>query len=474
MKRIAKAVTISLLVSGLITGFFTNASAVVTDNNSEYTIIQLTDDDVRDTTLSFHNEFITWMKWDGSDYEIILYNTLKEEMLPITDNDLDDRLSKVHNGLVTWLQHDGNDYEIMLYDYDTGITTQVTDNDYLDNHPWISDGYITWYTTGANVFLYDYSTDTTIQISEWGASGVYPKTADGQVTWFTPYGSIDKEIFFYDYETDTLTQVSDNDYDDRNPLIDNGYVLWIGYDGNDYELHLYDSATQITTQLTDNSKSEWEYWINNELVQYRAWDGNDYEIYLYDISLKTTIQITDNSVDDSDSFMNEGYVVWRNSSGMFIYDYYSGVTKQITDTYYNVEGRLQNSKTTLAWISGQEVFLAKPSLITAIIDFDPNTLNLKSEGEFVTVYIELPVDSDYSVYDIDLGSIYLNGEIRAEDHPFEVEDYDGDGILDLKVKFNLAAVQGILEIGEVEILIAGMMVDGIKFEGTDIIWVINP
>ncbi len=41
-----------------------------------------------------------------------------------------------------------------------------------------------------------------------------------------------------------------------------------------------------------------------------------------------------------------------------------------------------------------------------VVDFDPDTLNLQSEGKFVTVYIELPEDIDAS--EIDLFSLELN------------------------------------------------------------------
>jgi len=85
------------------------------------------------------------------------------------------------------------------------------------------------------------------------------------------------------------------------------------------------------------------------------------------------------------------------------------------------------------------------------IDFHPETLNLKSKGQWVTCYIELPDGHD--VEDIDIGtiaitSIAMNGEeanviedIPAEAHPTEVGDYDGDGIPDLMVKFDRGSVQ---------------------------------
>jgi len=68
----------------------------------------------------------------------------------------------------------------------------------------------------------------------------------------------------------------------------------------------------------------------------------------------------------------------------------------------------------------------------------------------------------------------LNDLVRAEDNPIGIEDYDNDGIADLMVKFNMSAVQEILEEGdEVVITITGEFTDRIPFGGTDTIQVIH-
>lgn len=112
-----------------------------------------------------------------------------------------------------------------------------------------------------------------------------------------------------------------------------------------------------------------------------------------------------------------------------------------------------------------------PAAVVATVDFDPDTLNLRSKGRFVTVYIELP--PGYDVSQIDVSSIMLNGTVPALVKPTQVGDCDGDGVPDLMVKFDRAAVQGILTIGDqVNIAISGK-VAGIDFEGSDIIRVID-
>lgn len=112
-----------------------------------------------------------------------------------------------------------------------------------------------------------------------------------------------------------------------------------------------------------------------------------------------------------------------------------------------------------------------PPTFYATMDFDPDTLNLRSRGEFVTVYIEPP--EGYDISQIDAASIKLNGIVPALAKPTEVDDYDSDGIADLMVKFDRTSVQDILTVGkQVEVAITGA-VAAICFECSDSIRVID-
>jgi sulfatase modifying factor 1 len=121
---------------------------------------------------------------------------------------------------------------------------------------------------------------------------------------------------------------------------------------------------------------------------------------------------------------------------------------------------------------GLRVVCAFELAIKARIDIDPNVLDLGSEGKWITCYIELP--QGYNVGNIVVSTIKLNNSIPAEPKPATIGDYDKDGIADLMVKFNRTAVQGILQLGEVKIIVSGQLADGTLFEGSDTIRVINP
>jgi len=114
--------------------------------------------------------------------------------------------------------------------------------------------------------------------------------------------------------------------------------------------------------------------------------------------------------------------------------------------------------------------------VVATIDFDPDALNLKSNGEWVTVYIELPPGFD--VAGIDASTVLLNGVVPAvtdrrygwvKNPKSYLMDHDSDGILERMVKFKRADVKGILSVGK-QVLIEIMgLVNGIPFVGWDTI-----
>jgi hypothetical protein len=104
-------------------------------------------------------------------------------------------------------------------------------------------------------------------------------------------------------------------------------------------------------------------------------------------------------------------------------------------------------------------------------DFEPDTLNLQSQGQFVTVYIELPEGS--AVSQIDVSSLTLNTSVPASSTPVEIGDYDGDGITDLMVKFARQQVAEVLEVGEQEVCLTGRLSDGTALAGIDTIRVLD-
>lgn len=126
-------------------------------------------------------------------------------------------------------------------------------------------------------------------------------------------------------------------------------------------------------------------------------------------------------------------------------------------------------------------YATKKRGIEAEIDIDPDTLNLKSRGNWITCYIELP--AGYDPRNINASTVLLNGVLMPEldlkygfvrSEKSYIVDHDEDGILERMVKFDRAEVEKILTPSdEVVLTITGSLYDGRGFEGTDTISVID-
>ncbi|MFX0167017.1 MAG: hypothetical protein ACFFAG_13300 [Promethearchaeota archaeon] len=109
----------------------------------------------------------------------------------------------------------------------------------------------------------------------------------------------------------------------------------------------------------------------------------------------------------------------------------------------------------------------KPKKIIATIDIDPDKLNLKSKGKWITAYIELPIE--FELIDIELDGILLNELLSPKETTHKIGDNDNDNIPDLMLKFDRSIVQSIVEVEGsqfCEITIEGQLVNGRSFKGS--------
>ena len=122
--------------------------------------------------------------------------------------------------------------------------------------------------------------------------------------------------------------------------------------------------------------------------------------------------------------------------------------------------------------------------LTATVDINPDTLNLKSKGKWITCYVELPEGHD--VNDINVTTVMLSDAIPAEMHPVDIGDHDSDGIPDLMVKFGRAEVVSYIlanvnmtklveeRFMTITLTVTGYLNDGTPFQGSDTIRIIMP
>ncbi len=118
--------------------------------------------------------------------------------------------------------------------------------------------------------------------------------------------------------------------------------------------------------------------------------------------------------------------------------------------------------------------VAGPATVPAVIDLDPDTLNLDSNGKWITCYIELEEGFDVDVNDIEGATVklddipaYVDGEgwATSAGNAGNIMDYDGDEVLERMVKFDRSAVQAVVQPPEAAVTVTGELTDGRPFEG---------
>lgn len=127
--------------------------------------------------------------------------------------------------------------------------------------------------------------------------------------------------------------------------------------------------------------------------------------------------------------------------------------------------------------------LIRPAVVKATLDINPDTLNLKSQGQWITAYIQIP--EGFNPEYIDATTVLLNETIQPVldpkygfvTNPIEyLVDHNEDGMLERMVKFDRAMVESFIydqgvTYDEVSLTITGELFDGTPFEGTDVIFV---
>lgn len=133
----------------------------------------------------------------------------------------------------------------------------------------------------------------------------------------------------------------------------------------------------------------------------------------------------------------------------------------------DASGRVQSE---YVWLNGRLLAAVQNDIqVEADVEIKPETLNLASQGRWITAFIELP--EDYHAADIDPDSVVLNGVVPAEKS--RIGDHDRNGVFDLMVKFDRRHTASLLEPGDAVEITGTGIVEGLRLAGVDAIQVIR-
>ena len=331
---------------------------------NEYTITQITDNNINDIEVQVSEGNIVWSANDGNDTEIFFYNG--SEISQLTNNEVFDQTALISGSNLVWVRTETDPFssglisesEIIFYDgtnsssianvegvtipaisgnnvawgegsffggriffYDGTSTSEISDSGVFIpiNSSSISGDNLVW-TSGLDqgydaVFFYDGVTTTQINDNDLANVNLLPSVSGNNIAWTSAEeattGNETGEIFFYD-GTDTI-QLTDDDEQKAVIGVAGNNVIWSSGDGLiSANLFIYNGTETI--QLTSDETEIFDgASISGNNVVWAESDGNDLEIFLYDGN--TTTQITDNDLDDSLPDIDGDNIVWQANDG---------------------------------------------------------------------------------------------------------------------------------------------------------------
>lgn len=119
--------------------------------------------------------------------------------------------------------------------------------------------------------------------------------------------------------------------------------------------------------------------------------------------------------------------------------------------------------------SASRTFQARIWHIDATVDIDPDTLNLDSQGQWITVYAYIETEYDGV---IDVGTVKLDDAVQAEwgeiqdDGRFMVK-FDREAVIDYLIEM------GCMDGDYVTLTVSGSFTNGVQFSGCDTISIVN-
>ena len=400
---------------------------------------------------SSDNVYVTGLSYDfdtGDDYCTVAYDSLGNELwiarydgtggshdhvrAATTDSIGNIYVTGESRGNGTWedcttVAYDSNGNELWVARYDG----PVSGYDYGTDIAVDSDGYI--YVTGYSEGVANYDTIT------------------------LKYDSMGNELWVAKYN-------SPGDFSDK------AFAMALDPSGN-----VYITGQSVGINITDCDYISVAYDSDgNELWVARYDAPSNYIDYAYDIAIDSSgnICVAGGSYTNGTQMDYATIAYDRNGNELWAIKY-NGPSDRYDVAYFIATDPFGNVYVT-GWSWGEggngydyaTIKYSQSSVSMASIDIDPDTLNLKSKGRWITAYITLP--DDYDVNDIDISTILLEDTI-----PAEWGDVQGDVLM---VKFDRSEVEDLVggPADKITLTVSGQLPDGTEFQGLDTIRVISP
>jgi hypothetical protein len=159
-----------------------------------------------------------------------------------------------------------------------------------------------------------------------------PSVADvGSAAFVRKDTSGDKEIFWRG--NGSVVQVTNNDVDDDAPIFDaeSNTLVWHSLVNDRYQVMSYNALTGETRQITNTSYNNTNPYVQGGILVWQGWPDNSWEIFIMQNGVQS--RLTQNSYHDMFPKVYKQFVTWQAREGdtwqSYMYDTVSGKTSEI-------------------------------------------------------------------------------------------------------------------------------------------------
>ena len=267
-------------------------------------VSQFTNNSVNEQNLFASEKYIAWNWRDpvaGDD--IFLYDGTTASQLTAAGYNY---RPKIHGERMVWEVSGG----IVLYDISSGSKRSLSGMDPWINGNWVS---LTLRELGFDyAYVYDISTQTYQKLG----IGRSTRVNDDYVAYHY-YDGDNNQVMLHKRASSVTSQLTESGTSQMDINLDGNHLLWVRSSGdsrtlNDYLL-FHDIATATTKVIATNVGMYDYVSMDGNLIVYAGYDGNDFEIFIYEIDSGITRQLTNNDYSDRDPRVRGQRIAWTQS-----------------------------------------------------------------------------------------------------------------------------------------------------------------
>ncbi|KIH78002.1 hypothetical protein SAMN05660860_02327 [Geoalkalibacter ferrihydriticus] len=269
-----------------------------------------------------HDRLIVWQGSDeGNDVEIF-YCDLKQDgtsTVKLTNNLIDDRHPQVHDRLIAWDGRSGGQDTIFYVDMENmGLIHQLPTDAQFDRLSHVKNGLIVWAGSvdgNRQIFYYDLNAPepTIVQVTNSAYHSHEPLVSDGEIIWRTEEGERSR-ILAYDLVSEETFEIADLPYSQVSSISgSDGSTVWLSRGAN--QRIFVQSVEEDLAPFAITPPGLNVSWLEMDdgLVVWQGYDGENHEIYYYDLNAVETevIKLTDDQQWKEALRISDGIIIWR-------------------------------------------------------------------------------------------------------------------------------------------------------------------